>query len=118
MGVDFLRRVRSRLLRRGLFRRVSSTAACLVLVATSITVPAVVATTALPPAQGGTLPSAAATNHPAMVKAAPTLPLRFVDDASGSNVTVRPTIAPPAPPSVKTEVASMRSEYSRTTTAS
>jgi RHS repeat-associated protein len=85
-----------------------------VLVATSITVPSVAATTAGPNGQGANLPSAAATNRLATVTGAPTLPLKFVEGASGSNVDVRPNITVSPAPKVKTEVASLRTEKSRT----
>ena len=114
MGVDFARRVRSRLLRRGLVRRRLSTAACVVLVATSVTVPAVAAIAADSNGQGTSLPGAAATNRLSAVTAAPTLPIKYVESASGANVDVRPNITVPPAPKVKTEVAGLRTERSAT----
>jgi RHS repeat-associated protein len=109
MRVGTARRVRARILRRAL-----STATALVLVATSITVPSVAAATAIPASRGTNLSNAAATNQLPAVTSAPTLPLQFVDDASGSNVSVRPAVSIPASPTVKTELASARTQYSRT----
>ena len=108
------RRVRSRLLRRGLVRRRLSTAACVVLVATSVTVPAVAAIAADSNGQGTSLPGAAATNRLSAVTAAPTLPIKYVESASGANVDVRPNITVPPAPKVKTEVAGLRTERSAT----
>ena len=86
----------------------------MVLIATSIGIPAAAASPD-PSLQGTSLPSApAATNQIPRVSAAPTLPLQFVDSPSGSNVSVRPNITVPAAPKVTTEVASLRTERSRT----
>jgi hypothetical protein len=102
------------LLRRGLVRRRLSTAACVVLVATSVTVPAVAAIAADSNGQGTSLPGAAATNRLSAVTAAPTLPIKYVESASGANVDVRPNITVPPAPKVKTEVAGLRTERSAT----
>lgn len=114
MGVDFARRLRSRMARRGLVRRVLSSATCLVLVATSITVPAAAAASVDSNSQGTNLSNGAATNQLAPVTAAPTLPLKFADSSSGGNVSVRPSMSTAKAPSARTEIASLRGQYSRT----
>jgi RHS repeat-associated protein len=63
--------------------------------------------------QGANLPGAALNTIPSIVSA-PTLPLKFVGSASGTNVTVRPDIELPPAPATRTELPDKRTEYSRT----
>ena len=109
MSTRISRRVRS-----GAIWRSASVAMCAALVASSISVPAALAAPVVPSGdQGLNLPAATLNTLPAVVPAS-TLPLKFVDSTTGGSVVVRTTTPPATPPKTKTEIASKRTERTRT----
>jgi RHS repeat-associated protein len=85
---------------------------CAVLVVSSISVPAVAASSTV--SGNGTSGNGATLNKLPSVVAASTLPLKFIDSASGAEATVRTATVAPTPPKTKTEIPSKRTERSRT----